>query len=139
MNVYIASSKTDQYREGQLVPIASTGSLTCPVAMLRMYRVLTQQPMCATKKGESLRAKGSLSYTRIRELVLAKFKKLGYKAIDYGLHSFRAGGATSAVNCPDLPEGLFKCHGRWRSERGKEGYVKDLLAKRLKVSKSLEL
>ena len=92
MNVNIASSKTDQYREGQLVPIASTGSLTCPVAMLHMYIDLGSidtaselklfRPMCASKKGESLRAKGSLSYTRIRELVLAKFKKLGYKAAD---------------------------------------------------------
>ena len=149
MSINIATSKTDQYRQGQVVPVASTGSPTCPVAMLRRYIDLGGidttstlnlfRPICSTRKGESLRAKGLLSYSRIRELVLSKFKQLGYNPADFGLHSFRAGGATRAANFPGLPERLFKRHGRWRSERAKDGYVKDPLEKRLRVSKSLGL
>lgn len=149
MNVKIASSKTDQYRQGQVVPIARTGSPTCPVGMLCKYidlggvdttsRIYLFHPICSTKAGESLRGSGPLSYSRIRELVLSKLKQLGYNSTDFGLHSFRAGGATRAANCPGLPERLFKRHGRWKSEKAKDGYVKDSLEKRLRVSKSLGL
>jgi len=34
---------------------------------------------------------------------------------------------------------LFKRHGRWRSEKAKNGYVKDNLEALLSVSKSLEI
>lgn len=37
MSVYIASSKTDQYRQGDRVLVARTGSPTCPVSMLERY------------------------------------------------------------------------------------------------------
>ncbi|XP_033729279.1 uncharacterized protein LOC117318361 [Pecten maximus] len=42
----------------------------------------------------------------------------------FGLHSFRAGGASAAAN-HGIPDRLFKKHGRWRSETAKDGYVKD--------------
>ena len=86
-----------------------------------------------------MRASGSLSYTRIRELVLAKIRSLGYVEKVFGLHSFRAGGATAAASDPGLPERLFKRHGRWQSERAKDGYIKESLENRLRVSKSLGL
>lgn len=149
MKVTIVSSKTDQFRQGDEVLIASTGSPTCPVAMLQKYIAMGEvdttselhlfRALCSTKKGERLRLSGALSYNRIRELVLGKLKELGYDSSRFGLHSFRAGGATSAANCPGLPERLFKRHGRWRSERAKDGYVKDSRGNRLRVSKSLGL
>ena len=37
MVVHIASSKTDQYRQGDNVLVARTGSATCPVEMLEHY------------------------------------------------------------------------------------------------------
>ena len=37
MEVFIESSKTDQFREGAWVPIAHTGSNICPVAMVERY------------------------------------------------------------------------------------------------------
>ena len=37
MSVRIRSSKTDQYRQGDTVLMARTGSPTCPVAMLEQY------------------------------------------------------------------------------------------------------
>ena len=37
MSVVIRSSKTDQYRQGDVVPVARTGTATCPVAMMEHY------------------------------------------------------------------------------------------------------
>lgn len=82
MTVCIRSSKTDQYRQGDTVLIAHTGSTTCPVAMMERYIEMANispspslflfRGITKTKQGERLRASGSLSYTRMRELFLAK-------------------------------------------------------------------
>ncbi|XP_046567698.1 uncharacterized protein LOC124276085 [Haliotis rubra] len=52
--------------------------------------------------------------------------------------SLRSGGATAAAN-NGIPDRMFKRHGRWRSEKAKDGYVKDKLENRIKVSLSLGL
>uniref|UniRef100_A0A1X7VD80 Tyr recombinase domain-containing protein n=1 Tax=Amphimedon queenslandica TaxID=400682 RepID=A0A1X7VD80_AMPQE len=149
MEVMIRSSKTDQYRQGDIIPIARSGLPTCPVRMMESYFSLgrieptSQQflfrPIISTKNGESLRREGSLSYSRLREIVLAKIGDMGYDASRFGLHSFRAGGATAAANNPELPDRLFKRHGRWRSETAKDGYVKDDEERRLSVSRKIGL
>ena len=102
MELYINSSKTDQYRQGASILIARTGLTTCPVGMVERYVAAGNvdlgseerlfRAICVTKNGESLRVSGSLSYTRMREIVLAKLRELGYDAKKFGLHSFRAGG-----------------------------------------------
>lgn len=147
MELSITSSKTDQFRQGASVPIARSGRDTCPVAMLQKYFEVAKlshaseerlfRAISKSKNGESLRVSGSLSYTRMREIVLEKFRELGYKEQEFGLHSFRAGGATAAANAPGLSERCFKRHGRWRSEGAKDGYVKDSERSRLRVSESL--
>ncbi len=145
----IRSSKTDQYRDGDLVPIARSGGKACTVAMLERYISLggiqldSEQylfrAVLKTKRGETLRGGGSkMTYTRVRELVLQKLAALGLEVSRYGLHSLRAGGATAAANA-GVPDRLFKRHGRWKSETAKDGYVKDSMATRLEVSKSLGL
>ena len=88
MEVHIQSSKTDQFRQGSVIPIARSELPTCPVAMLEKYIALGNidlhskerlfQAITKAKKGEVLRMCGSLSYTRMRELVLGKIKVLGY-------------------------------------------------------------
>ena len=90
----------------------------------------------SVKDGERLRAKGGLSYSRLRELLLAKIAQMGWDPKLYGMHSLRAGGATAAANA-GVPDRLFKRHGRWKSEAAKDGYVKDSIESRLTVSKSL--
>ena len=35
MSVVIRSSKTDQYRQGDVVPVARSGTATCPVAKMK--------------------------------------------------------------------------------------------------------
>ena len=77
----------------------------------------------------------SLCYTQDRELVLEKLTLLG---LDKSLHSLRSGGASAAANA-GVPDCLFKRHGRWKSERTKDGYVEDKLDSRLTVSKNLGL
>ena len=120
MSVHIASSKTDQYRQGHSIVVARTGSPTCPVSMLEQYfnmGSLSQQSklrlfrgIVVSKNGERLRLQGSLSYTRLRELFLHKLSELGFDAKQFGLHSLRAGGATAAAQA-GVPDRLFKRHG----------------------------
>ena len=78
------------------------------------------QGIIKTKQGECLQASGSLSYTRTRELFLAKMKELGFDLSQFGLHSLRAGGASAAANA-GVADRLFKRHGRWHSENAKDG------------------
>ena len=67
--------------------------------------------------------------------------QLGYNPNDYGLHSLRSGGATSAVyySGHSIPERLLKIHGRWKSDSAKDMYVHESLENRLQVTKYLGL
>ena len=66
-------SKTDQFRKGDELVIARTGSATCPVAMLELYMRWTHtswndkrflfRPICKAKLGERLEESGSISYS----------------------------------------------------------------------------
>ena len=148
MTVRIVSSKTDQYHQGDSVVVARTGSATCPVAMMERYMSMAEllpssklrlfHGIIHTKSGQRLRASGTLSYTRMRELFLTKLSRLGFDPRQFGLHSLRAGGASAAANA-GVPDRLFKRHGRWRSETAKDGYIKDSMPALLSVSESLEL
>ena len=144
MSVHITSSKTDQYRQGDSVVVTRIGSPTCPVSMLERYyftmAALSKQSklrlfrgIVVSKNGEKLRSQGSLSYTRLRELFLNKLSELGFDAKQFGLHSLRSGGATTAAQA-GLPDRLFKRHGHWRSESAKDDYVKDTMSALMSVS-----
>eukprot|EP00731_Ephydatia_muelleri_P008337 Em0004g675a len=124
MVVKIESSKTDQYREGASLVIART-------RQAKLFRGIVH-----ANSGECLRKDGGLSYTRLRELLLEKLSQLGFDPALFGMHSLRAGGATAAANA-GVEERLFKRHGHWKSESAKDGYVKDSLKRRLKVSKGV--
>ena len=54
----------------------------------------------------------------------------------FELHSSRAGGASAAAN-GNITGRLFKRHVRWKSDKAKDGYVKDNVESLLSVSKSL--
>ena len=148
MAIHISSSKTDQFRQGDEVLVSRTSSPTCPVAMMERYMQAAKispssklrlfRGITVTKKGEQLRASGSLSYSTMRELLLKKLTQLGYDKSKFSLHSLRAGGASAAANA-GVPDRLFKRQGRWRSESAKDGYVKDSEEALLLVSKSLDL
>ena len=148
IRIRIEHRKTDQLRQGDEVLIARTKSDTCPIAMLECYMLRTGmtwsdhrflfRPIQKTKKGESLRPSGQISYSCLRDLFSKKLDSLGFPSSDFGLHSLRSGGASAAANAK-VPDRLFKRHGRWKSENAKDGYVKDNMESRLAVSKSLGL
>ena len=118
MELFIESSKTDQYRDGAWVTITRSGFTTCPVQMLERYSklggiggspdMLLFRGIVHTKSGEQLRKKGSY---RVRELVLQKLAALGLDPKRFGLHSLRSGGASAAANA-GVPDRLFKRHAR---------------------------
>ena len=77
-----------------------------------------------TQKGQRLCSYGFLGYPGES----FKINWLSWGSIPkFGLHSLRSGGATDAAYS-DIPDRLFKRHGRWRSESAKHGYDKDSLA-----------
>ena len=136
MSVHITSSKTDQYRQGVSVLVATRSRTpTCPVDMLECYFAMAGlsassklhlfRGIIHVKAGDHLRAAGSLSYTRMRELVLAKLSQLGYDPKLFSLHSLRSGGASAAANA-GVADRLFKHHRHWQSEAAKDGYVRTL-------------
>ena len=77
-----------------------------------------------------------MSYSRAREIVLCAFEAIGLPRQDYDLHSLRAGGASAAANA-QVTDRLFKRHGRWKSDKAKDGYIKDNIVSLLSVSLSL--
>ena len=142
LKLFIQSSKTDQYRDGAWIVVASSRKATCPVAMMNRYLdragLSCDSPLFCqlskTKCGYKPRSKG-LSYSRLRELVLEAFKDIVPDISAIGTHSLRSGGATAAANA-GVSDRLFKRHGRWASESAKHGYVQDSLSSRLSVSKA---
>ena len=66
------------------------------------------------------------------------FRDIVPDVTSFSTHSARSGGATSAANS-GIPERNFQRHGRWDSVSAKNTYIKDSLASRLDVSKSLSL
>ena len=88
-----------------------------------------------TKNGESLQESGKISYTCLCYLYLKKLESLGFPAQEFGLHSMRSGGATAAANA-NVPDHIFKRHGRWKSENAKDGHG---LENQLEVSREIGL
>ena len=138
VRITFASSKTDVYRDGSSVLLARSGTVTCPYTILSRYFHLAALNFNSTDfvfrnlvyhKSTFSYSLGSRpnSYTRARELLLNSLADLGFPKSSYGLHSLRSGGT------------LFKRHGRWKSDRAKDGYVKDNINSLLSVSRSLGL
>ena len=146
-HISIKIPKADQLRQGDQVVIARTNSTSCPIAMLDRYMVKAKIPADSSLflfrpivagKIPRLRDSGQLSHSRLSELLREMLDKLGFAAVEISPHSLRAGGTTAAAEA-GVPDRLFQRHGWWRSEKAKDGYVKDSLEKRLSVSKKLGL
>lgn len=79
-----------------------------------------------------------LSYTRAREIIRETLREIGLNPNNFGTHSLRAGGATTAsVN--NVSAQKIKLHGRWKTDTAKDRYIKPNLDAQLEVSKSLNL
>ena len=99
LKLFIQSSKTDQYRDGAWIVVASSRKATCPVAMMNRYLdragLSCDSPLFCqlskTKCSYRLRSKG-LSYSRLRELILEAFRDIVPNISAIGTHSLRSGG-----------------------------------------------
>ena len=69
-----------------------------------------------------------LSYTSTREMFL-KLIDLIADNKNLGLHSLRAPGASAAAES-DVSDRMISKHGRWKSEKGRDGYIKDSVKNR---------
>ena len=151
VRIFIEKSKTDQVREGAWVYISRSYSAACPVNILKRYlksagftkkcdKYIFRAVSYFKSLGKHKLRPGnvSITYTCARELILKLFKLIGLDTRLFGTHSLRAGGATAAAE-NQVPDRLFKKHGRWRSERVKDGYVKEDLNQLLLVSQNLGL
>ena len=84
------------------------------------------------------KANKPISYSTARSNMLDWAEKIGLDRTLFDFHSFRSGGATVAANNV-IKDRLFKRHGRWKSEKAKDGYVKDSLSELLSVTLNLGL
>ena len=137
------------YWDGAHVLLAKSDSVSCPFHLLNRYVSAANLDLSSSlpffrslhfhkvtsSRSYSWRSTG-MSYTRTREIVLQAFAELGYPKHLFGLHSLRAGGASAVANA-GVSDRLFKRHGRWRTDRAKDGYIKVSLESLLSVSKSL--
>ena len=135
--IFIEVSKTDKYREGSWVYIAKTGKFTCPYTYLIKYleaaRISSFSPNFIFRslqydknlKANVLSSK-PLTASRAGEILKEKLKAIGLDPSKFSNHSFRSGGATSAANL-NVPDRLFKVHGRWKSDSAKDGYVQSTI------------
>jgi len=74
--------------------------------------------------------KGSRNYIALTAAGLDKSKDC--------LHNLRSGGVTAAAN-NKVPDRLLRVHGRWASDKSKDGYIEDSLYNRLFVSRNLSI
>ena len=122
--IKVPRSKTDVYREGNVVYISWFRTKYCPAELLLRYmsaavidtscslpffRMLTFHK---TTNSYALRSSG-LSYSSFREAFNSALKSLGYDAREYGLHSLRSGGVSQNVHNrkKDASERFLKLHG----------------------------
>ena len=147
--IFIEKSKTDVYRDGTWIYVAKTYTVCCPFTILSRYLKLAKFKKSCDKfifrslsyfktcNEHRLRpADRAITYTCTRDIVLKLFKSVGLNSCNFGTHSLRAGGATAAAE-NHVSDRLFKKHGRWRSEKVKDAYVKENLEQLLSVSLNL--
>ena len=149
--VYIEHRKTDQYREGQFVPVYDNGDPRGACAFLRavlpvlglgslkdnltVFRRIGHGKICGVYMRDQ-----SLSYSRVRELVRELLEAIGLNPNAHGLHSFRAGAATHAANQPGISVEQWGKHGGWvNGSSAQTGYVLDSAQNALIVPNALAL
>lgn len=115
----------------------------CPVAVLEKFLSVGGhtaglklfQRVLSTKQGVHLRDQ-PMSYTRAKELLKRELQCEGPDASEFGIHSLRSGGASTAAAL-GIPDRLFQRHGGWRSVKARNNYVEESLDSLLLLSKSM--
>ena len=151
VSLFLPKSKTDVTRQGHEILIAKTDSTLCPVHFLKRYLLLAHIHReddvylfrnivhCKSTGERKLIAEDKcFTYSVCRDELIKLLKDIQVDYEQYSLHSFRSGGATAAASA-QVPDRLFKAHGRWKTDMCKDGYVEETLENRLRVSLNLGL
>ena len=152
--IFVPTSKTDRYRNGNQVFVAQTNGHLFPHALLLCYFSLASihpnsdeyifRSLQVSRCGTTATALASkrLSYTRLREIIKQTISSIGLDPKQYSTHNLRSGGASfmanSQGNNPNSNRSL-KLQGRWKSDTSKDMYVKDSLESRLTLTKTLPI
>ena len=151
LELKIRSSKTDLFRAGDVVPIARTETVSCPVSVVSRYIAAAHLDLnedihffrpalrFGPRRTPSLvKVDKPLSYSNATEVFRKRFGEFLPNIGQFGLHSFRSGGASEAAR-RGVGDRCFKRHSRWRSVSAKDRYVSDSLQHRLAVTQNLGL
>lgn len=148
MEIYLDKSKTDQHREGNKVFISRTNNKSCPINMIeRFFDIASfniKEDLNAflipriynSKKKLSASKKLGISYSTVYDFFKDNMQPFQSEDESFGLHSLRSGGASAAAN-NGVSERLISKHGRWKSTKSRDGYIKDSKTNRLKISSNL--
>lgn len=157
MEVFVGKAKGDQWRQGNVVAIASGVTGACPVALCNRLvregglapgaplfqgfdgRLAARIPAAAHLNGRAI------TYAQVKNWLLkgvAKVRGISTKEATacFGLHSLRSGGASGVAAVlakENIPEHVFQMHGRWRSREAMLGYIERQLDPRLAVTQAL--
>ena len=124
-------------------------SALCPIKMLKKYNEAAKIKeseekfifirICHSKQGFKLKDLDKpITLKTVRYILLNNLKNIGLDKTQFGLHSLRSRGATTASDV-GINDRLFQKHGRWRSEKVKDGYVHEKVRALLRVSKKFSL
>ena len=140
VTVHVARSKTDQIGKGDVKTIMSNDSACCPVQIIRRYIAMLRygpgdngffQPRIRTDPAGSQRGlpDTKLAYTAALQELKTLLAFLGRNPEEYGEHSGRRGGATTASEAGARWTDL-KIHGRWKSDTTAQKYIEATAKKR---------
>ena len=130
--IHIKGSKTDQFRQGTVVALGSTGGDLCPVLAMLDYlarRGNYPGPVFMLADQQPLRRH------RFVQEVQQALSTAGVQGTLFNGHSFRIGAATSA-NAAGVPETTIKLLGRWSSSAYQQ-YIRPSPQELAQVSKKL--
>ena len=131
--------KNDQSREGSQILIAPSEGAVCPVAIVERFlrigehdrQMVIWRRVHKTKNGVRLR-KEAMSYSRAAELIKKEIKAEGLEPRQYGLHSLRSGGASTAATL-GISDRLLQRQGGCHTATAKNNYISESLDTLLKV------
>ena len=150
MTVFLESRKNDQFREGHLVPISRAEDVSfCAVYWMEKFlsraQHLANQPLFGKVRmvGDVQVIRDSMTYSRAREVFLGMLKeaniaKSSVGRSEFGLHSLRSGGVSSALQNPGVSVRLVQRHGGWKHLESMQGYVAESPEALLQVTKGME-
>ena len=128
IDIFIPSSKTDQFHQGQTVFVAALhDDLLCPVAFTNKYisclGIVSPEDWMLPRVNSAGRLQIALTkYSTALSDLKALIKESGRDPAVYGEHSGHRGGAMTAFSA-GLPWVDIKRLGRWKSDSAVQGYL----------------